>query len=271
MTDATLIIQSLLEAEPIRQPVMRSVIQTLQLPPGSRGLDAGCGIGFQSLLLAEAVGAEGHITGVDIVPELLSHAGILVGEAGYSKQIAFREADMNQLPFPNSFFDWVWSADCAGYPAGDLLPVIKELVRVVKPGGSIIILGWSSQQVLPGYPFLEARLNATCSSYLPFLQGKSPHQHFMRSSNFMREAGLEQVKAQTFVGNIQAPLGEDIQTAMAALFQMLWGQRQPECSPEDWDEWQCLCKPGIKNFILNLPDYYAFFTYTMFRGIFPFA
>jgi demethylmenaquinone methyltransferase/2-methoxy-6-polyprenyl-1,4-benzoquinol methylase len=63
---------------------MRSVIQALHLPPGSRGLDAGCGIGFQSLLLAEAVGPKGHITGVDILPELLSNAGILVGETGYS-------------------------------------------------------------------------------------------------------------------------------------------------------------------------------------------
>ena len=120
MTDATLIIQSLLAVDPIRQPVMRSVIQALHLPPGSRGLDAGCGIGLQSLLLAEAVGPKGHITGVDILPELLSHAGILVGETGYSERITFREADINQLPFPDSSFDWAWSVDCAGYPAGDL-------------------------------------------------------------------------------------------------------------------------------------------------------
>lgn len=140
-------------------------------------------------------------------------------------------------------------------------------MRVVRPGGSIILLAWSSQQVLPGYPLLEARLNATCSSYMPFLQGKSPDLHFMRAANSFQEAGLDQVEARTFIGNIQAPLLVEQRTALASLFEMLWGQKQPECSLEDWKEYQRLCAPGSADFILNLPDYYAFFTYTMFRGM----
>jgi demethylmenaquinone methyltransferase/2-methoxy-6-polyprenyl-1,4-benzoquinol methylase len=218
-------------------------------------------------LLAEAVGPAGHITGVDILPELLRHADDLVVKAGLSGRIKYQEADMNRLPFAGSTFDWVWSADCAGYPAGELQPLLKELMRVVRPGGSIILLAWSSQQVLPGYPLLEARLNATCSSYMPFLQGKSPDLHFMRAANSFQEAGLDQVEARTFIGNIQAPLLVEQRTALASLFEMLWGQKQPECSLEDWKEYQRLCAPGSADFILNLPDYYAFFTYTMFRGM----
>ncbi|HEX5942204.1 MAG TPA: hypothetical protein VFY66_07990, partial [Anaerolineales bacterium] len=62
MPDADLIIQNLLEANPLREPTLRSIIQSLQLPRGSRGLDAGCGIGLQAFLLAEAVGPEGQVT-----------------------------------------------------------------------------------------------------------------------------------------------------------------------------------------------------------------
>jgi demethylmenaquinone methyltransferase/2-methoxy-6-polyprenyl-1,4-benzoquinol methylase len=246
---------------------MRSIIQALQLPPASHGLDVGCGIGLQTLLLAEAVGPAGHITGVDILPELLRHADDLVVKAGLSGRIKYQEADMSRLPFAGATFDWVWSADCAGYPAGELQPLLRELMRVVRPGGSIILLAWSSQQVLPGYPLLEARLNATCSSYMPFLQGKSPDLHFMRAANSFQEAGLDQVEARTFIGNIQAPLLVEQRTALASLFEMLWGQKQPECSLEDWKEYQRLCAPGSADFILNLPDYYAFFTYTLFRGM----
>ena len=118
MTGPEEYILGLLQADPIRRPVMRSIIQALQLPPASHGLDVGCGIGLQTLLLAEAVGPSGHITGVDILPELLRHADNLVVKAGLSERIIFHEADMKRLPFADATFDWVWSADCVGYPAG---------------------------------------------------------------------------------------------------------------------------------------------------------
>ena len=268
-TDAGLIVRHLTQANPIREPVLRSIIHSLQLPPGSHGLDAGCGIGLQAFLLAEAVGAQGHVTGVDILPELISYGEELAARASLSGRITFRAADVNDLPFDDDHFDWAWSADCVGYPAGDLMPPLQELMRVVKPGGQIILLGWTSQQVLPGHPLLEAQLNAACSGYIPFLQDKPPESHFMRALHPLRKAGLEDVKAQTFVGEVQPPLDTGQRTAMASLFEMVWGSPQPEASPGDWAEYKRLCTPGSVDFILDLPDYYAFFTYTMFRGTVP--
>jgi|SRR6266498_1403107 len=262
-------IQRLLEANPLRGPVLRSIIQSLQLPRGGKGLEAGCGIGLQTLLFAETVGAEGHITGVDILPELLAYGAAMVAKAGLSDRIIFREADVSRLPFDDNSFDWAWSADCIGYPAEELMPFLEELRRVVKPGGDVILLGWSSQQLLPGFPLLEARLNATCSGYIPFLKEKSPNLNFMRASHWFREAGLEEVRAQTFVGEVQSPLNSGERTALISLFDMLWGSPQPETSPEDWRQYQQLCKPESPDFILDIPDYYAFFTYSMFRGKVP--
>ncbi len=270
MTDTNLYIQRLLDANPLREPTLRSAIQSLQLPRGSYGLDVGCGIGLQTLLLADAVGSEGHVTGLDNLPELLKFGENLVGEAGLSERITFQEGDMSRLPFADDTFDWVWSADCVGYPVGELSPLLKELMRVVKPGGSIIILAWSSQQILPGYPLLEAQLNAAYSSYLPFLKGKSPEQHFLRAMHWFRAEGLEDVKAQTFVGNVQAPLGTGERDALTSLFEMLWEQPQPDGSSEDWKEYRRLCSPESADFILNIQDYYAFFTYSIFRGKVPF-
>jgi demethylmenaquinone methyltransferase/2-methoxy-6-polyprenyl-1,4-benzoquinol methylase len=269
MTDTNIYIQRLLEANPLREPLLRSVIQALGLPPGSQGLDAGCGIGLQTLLLAEAVGLDGHITGIDIVPELLAYGENMVRKAGLSERITFREGDVNSLPFDDDTFDWVWSADCIGYPVGELTPLLEELRRVVKPGGSVNILAWSSQQLLPGHPLLEARLNGTCSGYTPFLKGKSPELNFMRALHCFHKAGLEDAKAQTFVGDVQAPLSSGERTALISLFEMLWGEPQSEVSADDWAEYQRLCKPVSADFILDIPDYYAFFTYSMFRGKVP--
>jgi demethylmenaquinone methyltransferase/2-methoxy-6-polyprenyl-1,4-benzoquinol methylase len=266
MTDANPIIQNLLQANPLREPTLRSIIQSLRLPRGSRGLDAGCGIGLQTLLLAEAVGAEGHITGMDILLELLNYGAGMIAEAGFSDQVTFRAGDVSSLPFEDQSFDWAWSADCIGYPAGDLTSSLQELVRVVKPGGNIILLGWSSQQFLPGYPLLETRLNATCSGYIPFLKDKGPEQHFMRASSYLKNAGLEDIEGRTFVGDVRAPLSSDEQTALTSLFEMLWSMPQPEASAEDVAEYKRLCTPGSPNFILDIPDYYAFFTYSIFQG-----
>jgi len=267
MTDTDTYIQQLAESFPLRESTLRSAIQALQLPPGSRGLDAGCGIGHPALLLAEAVGPAGHVTGLDISSEFLLYAKEIVEKSGLSEQISFREGDVNKLPFDNDTFDWVWSADCVGNPTiGEPVPLLKKLARVAKPGGIVATLVWSSQQLLPGYPLLEARLNATCSAIIPLVKGKRPELHFLRALSWFHEAGFEKSTARTFVGDVHAPLSDDIRTALISFFQMLWGKPQPEVSQEDWAEYQRLCQPESSDFILNLPDYYAFFTYSMFQG-----
>ncbi len=262
-------IQRALEANPLREPLLQSLIQSLKLPRGSRGFDAGCGIGLQARLLAEAVGPAGHITGVDLVPELLAYGYELERKTDLKQPVMFCAGDVSHIPFADHSFDWVWSADCVGYPAGDLAPILAELVRVVRPGGSVFLLGWSSQQLLPGYPLLEARLNATCSGFIPFLKAKNPEENFLRAIRSFNNAGLDDVKAQTFVSDIQAPLHMDERTALISLFEMLWGDPQPEVLPEDWKEYQRLCLPESPDFILDNSDYYAFFTYSLFRGKVP--
>jgi demethylmenaquinone methyltransferase/2-methoxy-6-polyprenyl-1,4-benzoquinol methylase len=250
----------------LREPIFRSAIQALQLPLGSRGLDAGCGIGLQALLLAEAVGSTGHITGLDLSPEFLAYAEDMVKKAGLSERVAFREGDVNKLPFDDDTFDWAWSVDLIGYAPIQPLPLVVELARVVKPGGSVAILAWSFEKLLPGHPLLEARLSATSAGMAPFVQGKGPELHFSRALGWFRDAGLQQCTARTFVGDAHAPLTGDQFSALTALFEMRWPGVESELAQEDWAQFQRLCHPESPDFILNHPDYYAFFTYSMFHG-----
>jgi ubiquinone/menaquinone biosynthesis C-methylase UbiE len=250
----------------LRESTIRSAIQALKLPSGSRGLDAGCGIGSNTLLLSEAVGHGGHVIGLDLSSELLVIAKEIAKKSGLSEQISFQEGNVNQLSFDDDSFDWALSVDCVGYAPLEPLPLVKELARVVKPGGSVAILGWSSQQLLPGYPQLEARLNATSAGIAPFTKGKRPELHFLRVLGWFHEAGLKEPGANTFAGDIHAPLRNDIRSALISLLQMRWGEPQSELPQEDWEEYQRLIQPESPDFILNLPDYYAFFTYSLFHG-----
>jgi ubiquinone/menaquinone biosynthesis C-methylase UbiE len=270
MTNNNDYIKKLLESYPLREPVLRSAIQALQLPHGSRGLDAGCGIGQLDFLLADAVGPEGHITGIDIVPEFISLARTIVEDSEFSAQISYQEGNLFHLPFDNNTIDWAWSCDCVGYPTGNILAQLKELARVVKPGGTVAVAAWSSQNLLPGYPLLEARLNSYCSSYVPIVKGKKPELNFLRALGWFRKAGFEASTVKTFVGDIHAPLDDAIRTALISFFEMLWGEPQRGEPEIDRADYLRLCQPDSPEFILNHPEYYAFFTYSMFWGKVPF-
>jgi demethylmenaquinone methyltransferase/2-methoxy-6-polyprenyl-1,4-benzoquinol methylase len=173
---------------------------------------------------------------------------------------------MRNLPFEADTFDWVWSMDCVGYAPLDPRPLFQELVRVVKPGGRIALLAWSSEQLLPGYPELEARLGATTAGLAPFAKGKNPALHFSRALGWFREAGMLNCSAHTFVAEAHAPLLDHQRKALAALFEMRWPGVQSELSSEDWDAYKQICLSDSTNFILDHPDYYAFFTYSLFQG-----
>jgi demethylmenaquinone methyltransferase/2-methoxy-6-polyprenyl-1,4-benzoquinol methylase len=267
MTDADAYVTSLMVTNPLVRPVHRAAIQALDLLPGSHGLDAGCGIGLQALLLAEAVGRAGQVTGLDLSPELLARATEIVGEAGLSKRISFREGDVSTLPFDDGTFDWAWSADCIGYgPHVQPVPLLQELGRVVRPGGTVAILAWSSQMLLPGYPLLEARLNATSSGLAPFTGESRPEAHFHRGLGWFRAAGFEDCSAQTFAGSAHAPLSESMRAALLAILQMRWPDVDAELAERDRAAYRRLCLPGSPDLILDHPDYYAFFTYSMLQA-----
>ncbi len=251
---------------PMREPVMRSAIQALDPSSGSKGLDAGCGIGLQSLLLAEEIGPVGHVTGLDFSSDNLKHARKIAQQTGFSDRISFREGDVRILPFDENAFDWAWSSDLIGYSTMDPLLLINELKRVVKPHGSVAILAWSSEKLLPGYPVLEARLSATTSGIAPFSKGRKPELHFLRSLNTYAAAGLERPVVKTFAGTLHAPLSDNDRAALVSLFEMRWVGLENELTPEEISEFNRLCRADSPEFIVDQPDYYSFFTYSMFIG-----
>lgn len=252
---------------PLREPVIKSAIHSLRPPSGSSGLDAGCGIGRPALMLAEEVGPAGHVTGVDLSEAFVNYARKTAAKKGQSGRVTFQQADAAKLPFDCNRFDWAWSMDCVGYYPPDPRPALEELRRVVKPGGFLALAAWSGQQLLPGYPRLEARLNATAAGTAPFAAGTDPGRHFLRAKGWFGRLGLRDISAGTFTGSVLAPLSDELRAGLISLLAMRWDGARSEMSADEWEEYDRITRPDSADFILDQPDYYAFFTYTMFRGV----
>jgi SAM-dependent methyltransferase len=109
---------------------------------------------------------------VDIRPEFVDHARAVAAAKGMADRVTFEEGDFaDRLAFDNGTFDWVWSSDCLGFH-----PLPNEVTRVIKPGGSLNIIFWSSEQLLPGYPLLESKLKMTSRGLAPFGVESHPRQ-----------------------------------------------------------------------------------------------
>lgn len=108
-----------------------------RLAAGERVLDLGSGAGTDSLVAAQMVGADGHVTGIDMTAPMLAKARAAAAEMGVSN-VEFVEGEAERLPFADASFDVVISNGVI-----DLVPdkdaVFAELYRVLAPGGRMQI------------------------------------------------------------------------------------------------------------------------------------
>ncbi|MEU1406966.1 methyltransferase domain-containing protein [Streptomyces sp. NPDC005728] len=115
-------------------PAYAAAVADLGLRPGDRVLDAGCGTGRALTPLRTAVGPSGVVAGVDLTPAMLQAAV----RAGRNRDGRLVLADVAALPLRPGSLDAVFAAGLVAHlprPAENL----RELVRVVRPGGTLAL------------------------------------------------------------------------------------------------------------------------------------
>lgn len=105
--------------------------------PGSNILEAGCGVGAQTVILAKN-SPDSQITSVDISKESLSSAKNLIDKEGI-KNVHFKHADIMDLPFEKEIFDHIFVCFVLEHLV-DPVMALKELIKYLKWGGSITVI-----------------------------------------------------------------------------------------------------------------------------------
>jgi ubiquinone/menaquinone biosynthesis C-methylase UbiE len=135
-----------------------AVVQSLEIRPPLRALDLGCGDGTTAMPLA-LLGAE--VTGIDIARNLVEAGNRRAAEAGLER-LKFHEGDACKLEgVADHSFDLTVSMFGAMF-APKPYDVAKEMVRVTKPGGRIVMGNW-----IPNDPTFVSQLLKVSSAFTP--------------------------------------------------------------------------------------------------------
>ena len=137
----------------LEQPIVREILDGL---PRGVALDAACGTGRHSTYLASL----GHtVIGVDSSAAMLERAREKVPDG------EFHEADLHDLPLPDDHVDVV-VCELALMHVPDIEPALAEFVRVLRPGGNLVISDWRTLIGDTGLPVVKARPDGSLG-YMP--------------------------------------------------------------------------------------------------------
>ena len=116
--------------------MMNEYFAAMRIQSAKTVLDLGCGTGVAARAIAIQEGFAGHVTGVDVSPYLTAAAEDLATKEGIANTVTFRTGDSQRLDLPDSSFDAVVAHTLISH-VPDPFTVLKEIVRVVKPGGTV--------------------------------------------------------------------------------------------------------------------------------------
>ncbi|MCM3707701.1 MULTISPECIES: demethylmenaquinone methyltransferase [Cytobacillus] len=126
----------------------KDTMKKMNVQKGAKALDVCCGTADWSIALAEAVGENGKVTGLDFSKNMLKIGEEKIKERKL-KQVELVHGNAMELPFADNSFDYV-TIGFGLRNVPDYLQVLKEMNRVVKPGGLAVCLE-TSQPTLFGY------------------------------------------------------------------------------------------------------------------------
>lgn len=131
----------------------------MRLNEGDKALDVGCGPATDTIALAALVGQTGHVCGVDIDPDQISLAREKAVAAGVEGWTTHQQVAGQQLPFESNYFDAARSERVFQHNA-DADALLKEMLRVTKPGGWIIVLDtdWSTMSIDTDLSAIEQKI-----------------------------------------------------------------------------------------------------------------
>lgn len=181
----------------------KKFLRELKVVPGNFALDLCCGTGDITIALAKQVGPSGNVIGLDFNNDMLELADQKIRKQDLQKEIQLRQGDAMHLPYPDQSFDIVTIGfGLRNVPDAD--QVLKEIYRVLKPGGKvgiletsqptnpIVKLGWQTYFKL--FPSFARILGAKVSDYQYLSRTTAKFVSAKHLKKMLEENGFENVQ-----------------------------------------------------------------------------
>ena len=146
-------------------------------PEPARVLDVGCGIGGTSRHLAKSLGPNSKVQGITLSPNQVKRATELAAEQNLPNA-SFQVMNALSMDFPDDTFDLVWACE-SGEHMPDKKKYVEEMIRVLKPGGTIVIATWCQRETPPAFTAEEEK-------NLKFLYEEWAHPYFVSIEEYCR-------------------------------------------------------------------------------------
>lgn len=131
-----------MDAQACNQETQTKIVNRMDLQPGQKVLEAGCGLGMRAQLIAREANNQVEVIAIDKSEKALALAKNLSGETN----LVYQQANVEYLPFKSGYFDVV-TADRLLICFKNPLPALKEMYRVLKPSGRLVVTDFDPASV----------------------------------------------------------------------------------------------------------------------------
>jgi SAM-dependent methyltransferase len=253
------------------QPEYEQMLSWVGIQPNWQVLDAGCGTGSYLPLMTELVGNAGKVSAVDLAPENIRVVEERAGQGRWFTPVDARVGSILDLPFADQSFDAVWCANTSQYLSDtELLTMLQEFRRIVRPGGLIAIKEYdiTAQQVQPTMPMLFLHLHeALCR------MGDQGFCNLFRTLNlphWLREIGLIELRQNPTLIVRSQPLRPVEKKLVSGFIENYAGKAEQAALPaEELDLWRKLTELDAGDHIIHHPDFQYRCIQTVFVGRVP--
>ncbi|KAK3694353.1 S-adenosyl-L-methionine-dependent methyltransferase [Podospora appendiculata] len=203
----------------------RAISQAIQLRPGDRVLDLGCGRGRVAAHMGMSTGAQ--VTGINIDPVQVAQAREFNQERGLRNEFIVHDFNILPLPFADDTFDAFYQIQALSL-CKDLGKLFCELHRVLKPGARISLLDWVS---LPDYDASNPEHASLMRRVKPLI-GAVGTPTPKSLENALQHAGFKVLRSENASqGGLQTPLIERVDVYFRAMRQIILGLVKLRCLP----------------------------------------
>jgi len=158
--------------------------QVLGVEQGNRVLEIGYGTGHACLDLAKLVGEQGEVVGIDISPGMREVALKRLQEGGVADRVKLEVGDARKLPYGDGEFDHAFTSFTLElFPLEDIPAVLKEVLRVLKPGGRLGVVSMYKKEHRSALTHVYEWMHR----HFPHIVDCQP----IDAPNFLKEAGFE--------------------------------------------------------------------------------